>query len=136
MNALGTENVKIDDCREKAWFTNEKTSSSWEEGDRRSPMSHDPSETLEPYRKYLKVLADLHLDRKTSGQARPLRSGPADPAAGVFGPGARCATPSPRWLSRSTARAGRSPGSPSGSAVASRPSPRSCGVAWETCETG
>src|SRR5208337_3718726 len=34
-------------------------------------MTHDPSETLEPFRKYLKVLAELHLDRKLRGKLDP-----------------------------------------------------------------
>src|SRR5271165_4698215 len=34
-------------------------------------MTHNPSETLEPFRKYLKVLADLHLDRKLRGKLDP-----------------------------------------------------------------
>jgi RNA polymerase sigma-70 factor (ECF subfamily) len=34
-------------------------------------MSHDPAEALEPFRNYLKVLADLHLDRKLRGKLDP-----------------------------------------------------------------
>ena len=34
-------------------------------------MTRDASETLEPFRKYLKVLADLHLDRKLRGKLDP-----------------------------------------------------------------
>jgi RNA polymerase sigma-70 factor (ECF subfamily) len=31
-------------------------------------MTQDPAEILEPFRKYLKILADLHLDRKLRGK--------------------------------------------------------------------
>ena len=31
-------------------------------------MTEDATETLEPFRKYLKVLAELHLDRKLRGK--------------------------------------------------------------------
>ena len=34
-------------------------------------MARDPSETLEPFRKYLTVLAELHLDRKLRGKLDP-----------------------------------------------------------------
>jgi RNA polymerase sigma-70 factor (ECF subfamily) len=34
-------------------------------------MTDDPAETLEPYRKYLKVLAGLHLDRRLRGKLDP-----------------------------------------------------------------
>ena len=34
-------------------------------------MIRDASETLEPFRKYLKVLAELHLDRKLRGKLDP-----------------------------------------------------------------
>ena len=34
-------------------------------------MSPDAAETLEPFRKYLKVLAELHLDRKLRGKLDP-----------------------------------------------------------------
>ena len=50
-------------------------------------MTQDPTGILEPFRKYLKVLAELHLDRKLARQARPLRRGAADDAARLLGPG-------------------------------------------------
>jgi RNA polymerase sigma-70 factor, ECF subfamily len=31
-------------------------------------MTQDPTEILEPFRKYLKMLAELHLDRKLRGK--------------------------------------------------------------------
>jgi RNA polymerase sigma-70 factor (ECF subfamily) len=34
-------------------------------------MNRDATETLEPFRKYLKVLAELHLDRKLRGKLDP-----------------------------------------------------------------
>src|ERR1700743_1982180 len=34
-------------------------------------MTHDAADTLEPFRKYLKVLAELHLDRKLRGKLDP-----------------------------------------------------------------
>jgi RNA polymerase sigma-70 factor (ECF subfamily) len=34
-------------------------------------MTHDPTEILEPFRKYLEVLAELHLDRKLRGKLDP-----------------------------------------------------------------
>ena len=34
-------------------------------------MTRDAAETLEPFRKYLKVLAELHLDRKLRGKLDP-----------------------------------------------------------------
>ena len=64
-------NVKIDTRREKPWFIDRKTSSSWEEGKRRSPMTQDEEGILEPFRKYLKVLAELHLDRRLRGKLDP-----------------------------------------------------------------
>jgi RNA polymerase sigma-70 factor (ECF subfamily) len=38
---------------------------------RSRPMTSEPTETLEPYRKYLKVLAGLHLDRRLRGKLDP-----------------------------------------------------------------
>ena len=38
---------------------------------RRSPMTQDATGILEPFRKYLKVLAELHLDRKLRGKLDP-----------------------------------------------------------------
>ena len=38
---------------------------------RRSPMSQDATEILEPFRKYLEVLAELHLDRTLRGKLDP-----------------------------------------------------------------
>src|SRR6185312_15700837 len=34
-------------------------------------MTHDAANTLEPFRKYLKVLAELHLDRRLRGKLGP-----------------------------------------------------------------
>jgi RNA polymerase sigma-70 factor (ECF subfamily) len=34
-------------------------------------MTHDAANTLEPFRKYLKVLAELHLDRRLRGKVGP-----------------------------------------------------------------
>ena len=34
-------------------------------------MTRDATEALEPFRKYLKVLAELHLDRKLRGKLDP-----------------------------------------------------------------
>ena len=34
-------------------------------------MTRDPAEALEPFRKYLKVLAELHLDRRLRGKLDP-----------------------------------------------------------------
>ena len=96
MNARETEMSKSTSDEKKLWFIDGKTSSSWEEGKRRSPMTRDATELLEPFRKYLKVLAELHLDRKLARQARPLRRGPADDAARLLGPGGGCATRGPR----------------------------------------
>ena len=38
-------------------------------------MTREVSETLEPFRKYLKVLADLHLDRKLRPASGPISLG-------------------------------------------------------------
>jgi DNA-directed RNA polymerase specialized sigma24 family protein len=42
-----------------SWFIERKTSSFWEEGERRSRMTQDATGILEPFRKYFKVLAEL-----------------------------------------------------------------------------
>lgn len=42
-----------------------------EEGQFASPMNRDAVEDLEPFRKYLTVLAELHLDRKLRGKLGP-----------------------------------------------------------------
>src|SRR6516164_2983314 len=40
-------------------------------GERRPPMTSDATGILEPFRKYLRVLAELHLDRKLRGKLDP-----------------------------------------------------------------
>jgi RNA polymerase sigma-70 factor, ECF subfamily len=35
------------------------------------PMARDPTEILEPFRKYLTVLAELHLDKRLRGKLDP-----------------------------------------------------------------
>jgi hypothetical protein len=43
-------------------------------------MTRDPTEALEPFRKYLEVLASLHLDRRLRGK---LDDGPPEAAEGA-----------------------------------------------------
>jgi len=68
LTARSMKNGQTDEWRKKPWFIRRQTSSLWEEGKQSSPMARDATETLEPFRKYLTVLAELHLDHRLRGK--------------------------------------------------------------------